>query len=75
MSNLAELQAYKLAIYSGCALEAKGVSVCNLEDFMMGQFVPRSKYQVSCDRCKFHKLYQNIDDAVEKFIELKRKNQ
>ena len=68
-----EEQAYKLAIYSGCALESKGVSVCNLEDFMMGQFVPRSKYQVTCDRNKLSELYHNIDDAVAKFIELKRK--
>jgi hypothetical protein len=64
---------YKSVIFSGCSIESRGVSVCNLEDFMMGQFVPRAKYQVWSDRHKFYRLYHNIDDAVEKFIELRRK--
>lgn len=67
-----EATQYKSVIYNGCAIETKNASICNLEDFMMGQFVPRAKYQVWSDKKKKSWLFHNIDDAVNKFLELKR---
>tara|TARA_R100000008_G_C3587289_1_gene173514 strand:- start:708 stop:935 length:228 start_codon:yes stop_codon:yes gene_type:complete len=67
-------QDYKSVIFSGCAIEAKGVSICNLEDVLNTKIgIPRAKYQVWSDRHRFHKLYFNIDEAIEQFIELKGK--
>jgi hypothetical protein len=67
---------YKAVIFDGAIIESNGVSLCNLEDAMRGNsFIPRAKYQVWSDRHKFHELFFSIDEAVEKFLELKsRKN-
>tara|TARA_R100001082_G_C4272292_1_gene120276 strand:+ start:124 stop:354 length:231 start_codon:yes stop_codon:yes gene_type:complete len=69
-------QEYKSVVYSGCAIESRGVSLCNLEDVMNTKIgIPKAKYQVWSDRHRFHKLYHNLDEAVEKFLELKKKRQ
>ena len=70
-TNRATRQDYKSVIYSGCAIECKGVSLCNLEDVMRNRIgVPRAKYQVWSDRHRYHNLFHNIDEAIEKFVDL-----
>lgn len=66
-------QDIKTVIFSGCYLELDGVSICNLENYIKNGVVKRkSKYQVWSDRHQCYDLYQNIDDAVNKFFELSK---
>jgi hypothetical protein len=63
---------YSAVVYDGCCVESKGVSLCNLEDFMNTTVgIPRSKYQVWSDKHRYYKLFFTIDEAVEKFLELR----
>ena len=65
---------YKAVVYSGCTIESRNVSICNLEDWLMNKnFAPRNKYQVWSDRFRFHQLYYNLDEAIDKFLELKNR--
>jgi hypothetical protein len=65
---------YKAVVYAGCSIESKAVSICNLEDWLINsRFAPRDKYQVWSDRWRFHQLYHNLDEAIDKFLELKTK--
>jgi len=65
---------YKSVVYAGCAIESKGISVCNLEDFLRTKLsVPRAKYQVCSDRHRVHELFYTLDEAIDKFLELKNK--
>ncbi len=63
---------YKEVIYDGCSIDAKGVSLCNLENTMSTSLrVPRDKYQVYSRSHNYHCLFRTLDEAVEKFISLK----
>ena len=65
---------YKAVIYSGCIIESRNASSCNLEVWLMiSIFAPRSMYQVWSDRWSVHELYYNLDEAIDKFLELKNK--
>ena len=68
----ADRQEYKSVIYSGCAIESNGVSVCNLSDYLDRPHGRR--YQVWSDRHRTHELYHSLDDAVDKFLELKNRS-
>jgi|TARA_R110000824_G_scaffold209623_1_gene395470 hypothetical protein len=63
---------YKSVIFAGCAIECNGISICNLSDFDRG-LDKGSRYQVWSDRHRCYDLYYNIEDAVNKFLELKNK--
>lgn len=72
MMNRKEI--YSAVIYDGSYVEGGGVSLCNLKDFMNTTIgVPKAKYQVWSDRHRFYGLFHNIDEAVEKFLELRKK--
>jgi hypothetical protein len=63
---------YKAVIFDGAAVECNGVSLCNLQDVMNTSVnIPRAKYQVWSR--SYTELFYNIDEAVNKFIELKSK--
>jgi len=67
-------EVYAAVIYDGSYVESKGISLCNLEDVMNTSIgVPRAKYQVWSERHRYYGLFHSLNDAVEKFIELKRK--
>ena len=65
---------YKSVIFSGCAIEYRNVSLCDLRHFLP-QYRGRANgvYQVHSDNKKklYSKLFYSIDDAVDKFDELK----
>ena len=67
----ADRQEYKSVIYSGCAIESNGVSICNLSDYLDRPLGRGRDYQVWSDRYRTHELYHSLDDAVDKFLELK----
>jgi hypothetical protein len=64
-------QDIKAVVFSGCSLECDGVSICNLDHAMKNSVIKRkNKYQVWSDKHRCYNLYQNIDEAVEKFASL-----
>tara|TARA_A100001515_G_scaffold144134_2_gene147279 strand:+ start:579 stop:809 length:231 start_codon:yes stop_codon:yes gene_type:complete len=63
---------YKSVIFSGCSIESNGVSICNLADFLKG-LVSNARYQVWSDKHRTYEIYYNIDEAVDKFLQLKNK--
>ena len=63
---------YKSVIFSGCSIDYMDVSICNLANHHR-RIVRSNEYQVWSDRHKEYHLFKNIDDAVDKFIELKNK--
>ena len=60
---------YKNILYSGCYIESNGVSICNLNDYIQG-FNRSEQYQVWSDKHRVYELYQNLDEAMDKFLEL-----
>ena len=61
---------YKNIIYSGRYIESNGVSICNLNDYIQG-FNRSAQYQVWSDKHRVYNLYQNLNDALDKFLELR----
>lgn len=63
---------YKSVIFSGCSIDYKGVSICNLGNHYK-RVVASNEYQVWSEKDKKHFMYKNIDEAIDKFLELKDK--
>jgi hypothetical protein len=63
-------EAYKLVLLDGCDIEHFQLSLCDLRN---SPCVNVSGYQVYCDnyKIKHNHIYENIDEAVRQFIELK----
>lgn len=70
----ADRQDYKSVIFSGCAIESNGVSICNLSDYLNRPSGRGADYQVWSDRHRTHELYHSLDEAVDKFLELKNRS-
>ena len=67
-------QDYKAVVFAGCAVEYKNISLCDLRQVLNHyRGYTSGVYQVHSDnsRCKFSKIFKDIDEAVDKFIELK----
>jgi hypothetical protein len=64
---------YKSVVYAGCIITYKNITLCDLTDHVPFMRNRPSEYQVHSDnsKVKFSDVYKNIDEAVEKFIELK----
>ena len=65
---------YKSVVFSGCAIEYKDISLCNLRNYVPSRNGMSRTYQVHSRKLKFSKIYKNIDEAVSMFLELKRKS-
>ena len=68
----ATVEDYKSIIFSGCSIESNKACICNLSDYSK-RIVADNEYQVWSDKHKQYHLYKNIDDAVNKFLELRGK--
>ena len=73
---MSETNYYKSVLLDGCSIEYHRLSICDLRDYY--DFYRRRKdaiYQVHCEDSKnrFSKIYKNINEAVETFIEIKKK--
>ena len=66
---------YKSVLFSGCAIEYKDISLCNLGNYVPSRNGMSRTYQVHSRKLKFSKIYKNVDEAVSMFLELKRKAQ
>ena len=64
---------YKSVLFSGCAIEYKDISLCNLGHYVQSRNGMSRTYQVHSKKFKFSKIYKNVDEAVSMFLELKRK--
>lgn len=64
---------YKSVLFSGCAIEYKDISLCNLGHYVPSRNGMSRTYQVHSRKLKFSKIYKNVDEAVSMFLELKRK--
>tara|TARA_B100000029_G_scaffold458970_1_gene488760 strand:+ start:113 stop:334 length:222 start_codon:yes stop_codon:yes gene_type:complete len=63
---------YKSVIFSGCAIEYKDISICNLRNYLSRNGIDRDLgYQVWSDKHNCYTIYKNIDEAVDQFIALK----
>lgn len=60
---------YKAVIFSGCGIDNKGVSLCNLANYHPRLF-RANEYQVWSPKHEVFELYKNIDEAVDRFVEL-----
>jgi hypothetical protein len=61
-------------VYHGYSIvNRKGASICNLEDVMMGNYIPKGKYQVWCEKEKVYELFQDLGDATDLFIKISKK--
>ena len=68
-------QDIKSVIFSGCAVERSGVSICNITNYIAFRLGSKSgSYQIWSDRHRVYNLYKNIDDAVDKFVELTKQS-
>ena len=65
---------YRAILDDGCAVERGRLSLCLINDYH-GSFRKTFLYQVHCDdtKVKHSEIYHNIDEAIDKFLELKRK--
>ena len=64
---------YKSVIFSGCSIDYKGISICNLAN-TNPRMVSGNEYQVWSDKHNHYEIYKNIDEAVREFMKLlKRK--
>ena len=72
-TNQSYRQRIKDRIENGRYEEHKGLSICKINDFyplMNGKI----KYQVHSDgRIKFSELYSDIEEAISKYFEIRRK--
>jgi len=73
-TDTVDKQEYKSVIFSGCAIESNGISICNLNDHINRPSIRGANYQVWSDRYRVYEMYHNLDDAVDKFLELKNRS-
>lgn len=62
-------QEYMSVIFSGCSIDYKDITLCNLANYYP-RLARSNEYQVWSDRQSEYHLFKNIDEAVDKFIEL-----
>lgn len=62
-------QEYMSVIFSGCSIDYKDITLCNLANYYP-RLARSNEYQVWSDRQSEYHLFKNIEDAVDKFIEL-----
>ena len=63
---------YMSVIFSGCSVDYKDITFCNLANHYR-RLARSNEYQVWSDRQNEYHLFKNIEDAVDKFIELKKR--
>ena len=70
MTKSSYRQTVKSKIQTGRYVEHKGLSICKINDFYK-TMNNKVRYQVDCR--SFSSLYENIEDALNKFFELRGK--
>jgi hypothetical protein len=61
-------------VYHGhSVVNKRGASICNLEDCMLGNYIPKGKYQVWSDKDKVYELFQDLGEATDLFIKISKR--
>ena len=70
--NVKQHQIYAQVLLEGCSIEFGQLSICNLAHCIGAHTVG---YQIHCDthRVKQDLIYEDVDEAVKEFLELKRR--
>lgn len=65
---------YQVCIEQGLSLQYGKLSLCDLRNFRYSHVKYDRKYQVHCEdaRCEHSMIYEELEPAVEKFVELKK---
>lgn len=66
---------YEQVLEDGSSVECNRLSLCCINDYLRSSRATSIRYQVDCDdyRLKFSQLYEDLEKAVEKYVEIKRK--
>jgi tRNA G26 N,N-dimethylase Trm1 len=66
---------YTTVLEDGSSVECNRLSLCCINDYLRNSGVRGIRYQVDCDdyRFKFSQLYEDLEKAVKKYVEIKRK--
>lgn len=75
LSKKEEISLYAWCIHQGLSLQYGKLSLCDLRNFQYSQVKNNRKYQVHCDdyQYSFSGIYEELQPAIVKFIELKSK--
>ena len=70
-----EKQIAKHLLEEGIDLSYGKLSICDLRNYRHSHVRDDRRYQVHCDdaKCEFSGLYDEVEPAVEKFFDLKRR--
>lgn len=68
-------QLYAWCLNEGVNIEYGKLSLCDLRNFRHSSLYNNRRYQVHCEDSKYpwSVVYDDIDSAIEKFLELKNK--
>ena len=67
---------YRNVLLDGCSIEYQRLSICDLRDYYNFYSKRRDPiFQVHCDNSKnrFSQIYKDVNEAVNSFIEIKKK--
>ena len=66
---------YKWLLDEGCSVEYGRLSLCDLTNFRHSHVYDNRRYQVHSDdtKCPWSAIYEEIEPAINKFMELRRK--
>ena len=66
---------YEKVLEDGSSVECNRLSLCCINDYLRSSAIRGIRYQVDCDdyRFKFSQLYEDLNKAVAKYVEIKRK--
>ena len=66
---------YAKVLEDGSSVECNRLSLCCINDYLRNSSIRGVRYQVDCDdyKLKFSQLYENLEKAVDKYMEIKGK--
>lgn len=73
LTNGEELSLYRICLLQGVELSYGKMTLCNLENHRHSFIKHDRKWQIHCEdkRCPYYFIYDDVEDAVKKFKELK----
>lgn len=69
LSTQDQISLFTMCLQQGVDISTKKISLCNLSNHRFSEVKPDRGYQVHTD--KWSRIYENLEDAVAKFVELK----
>lgn len=75
LSHNQKKELYKWCILDGSSVQYGKLSLCDLRNFKYSNVFNNRQYQIHCDDNKYNwsKIYDSLESAIEKFIEIQNK--